>query len=124
MIKFLYILLLFGCLCPNAEAQIQQTGQKPNSVSSAATSVSSRVTNYDEKMKTIKSCPELNEQLSAMFGSNYTISDPKVVAQLEKNIADAKASTCIRKKSLYGIYGEEYVHYLHLINPSTQNKTK
>ena len=70
-------------------------------------------------MTAIKDCPELDKQLTELFGKNYSISDSRVVTQLEKNIANPKASGCIRKKSLYGIYGEEYVSKLYLINPKT-----
>ena len=119
MIRLLYTFLIICGCCLAAQGQVQNTGQTTNTTSS-------RVTSYDQKMATVKSCPELNEQLTKLFGKDFTISDPKVNAQLEKNIADKNASTCIRKKSLYGIYGEDYINHLHLINntANTNSNTK
>ncbi len=84
------------------------------------------VTSIQTKMNAIQGCEELNIQLTELFGKNYSITNPKVLAQLQKNIADVNASRCIRKKSLYGVYGEDYVNHLDLINngPSYNNQLK
>lgn len=71
---------------------------------------------FIKKMNEIKGCEELNIQLTNLFGENYTIKNKKVITQLQKNIADKNASRCIRKKSLFGLYGDDYVNQLHLIN--------
>ena len=107
MKRIFYTLLFISGFCFTAGAQIQNSKQ---------TGTPTQITSHNDKMNFIKSCEELNEQLTRLFGKNYTIADARVVEQLEKNIADKKASRCIRKKSLYGIYGEDYVNHLHLIN--------
>ncbi len=110
MKKILYTLLLVGGFCLSANAQVQNSRQ--------ATNV--KETSFNEKMTAVRSCEELNEQLTKLFGKNYTIADAKVMAQLQKNIADKNASRCIRKKSLYGVYGEDYVNKVYLINDDGQ----
>lgn len=71
---------------------------------------------YQKKVNEVKSCEELNLQLSKLFGADYSLLDQRVKAQLERNIRDKQASRCIRKKSLYAIYGEDYSKHLELIN--------
>jgi hypothetical protein len=70
-------------------------------------------------METIKSCPELQQQLTTLFGENFKLDDPKVIAKIQKNITDEKASTCIRKNSLYVVYGEKYSEHLDLLSNKT-----
>lgn len=112
----MYTLLLVGGFCLSANAQVQTSRQNVTS---------SNVSNVleDKKMAEIKDCPELDKQLSELFGKAYNLSDPKVKVQLEKNVMNTSASMCIRKKSLYGIYGEEYISKLHLINNNFNLKT-
>ena len=71
------------------------------------------------KMEKIKGCPELQQQLVSLFGANFKLDDPKVIAKIEKNIKDDKASPCIRKNSLYAVYGEKYSDHLDLISNKT-----
>jgi hypothetical protein len=116
MKQLLYTLLFVSSMCFSARAQIQESRQLPTTSQDAF---------YAEKMSAVRSCEELNEQLTKMFGKDYTILEARVVHQLEKNIADKNASRCVRKKSLYGIYGEDYINKLHLINdtnPIPNNK--
>jgi hypothetical protein len=42
-----------------------------------------------------------------------------VIAKIQKNITDEKASPCIRKNSLYVVYGEKYADHLDLISNKT-----
>lgn len=119
MIRILSILLFLGGVCLTAKAQIQQSRQKPISVSTVKTSDT-----YAKKMNAIVSCQELNEQLIKHFGANYAITNESVMAKLKANITDPGMSAAVRKSSLYAVYGEEYIQHLNLIYPSTQNKTK
>ena len=73
------------------------------------------------KMEKIKGCPELQQQLVTLFGANFKLDDPKVIAKIEKNITDEKASPCIRKNSLYAVYGEKYSEHLNLISTKSNN---
>lgn len=111
------IIFLLGMMSFGANAQSPVS--KQHSASNDGTSVQA-------KMIAIQGCEELNIQLTELFGKDYTVSNPKVVAQLQKNIANQNASRCIRKKSLYGVYGEDYVNHLDLINngPSYNNQLK
>lgn len=69
-----------------------------------------------EKMETLKSCPELLNQLTKLYGEKFDINDAKVIATLNKNINDKKASEVIRKNSLLLVYGEKYLENKHLID--------
>ena len=111
------IIFLIGMISFAANAQTRSSQQA--NPAHAGTSVQA-------KMIAIQGCEELNIQLTELFGKDYSVSNPKVVAQLQKNIADQNASRCIRKKSLYGVYGEDYVNHLDLINngPSYNNQLK
>lgn len=118
MRRLFYTLLLMGGFCLSTYAQTPNSRQ---SVASASTNVS----NYDLKMAALKSCPELHQQLLTLVGGMYTVSDPKVIAQLNANIENKAASACVREQSLFGIYGEDYVNHLDLIgNKKTNKKTK
>lgn len=111
------IVFLLGMISFATTAQTRSS--QPQTSSKVGTSV-------EAKMIQIQSCEELNIQLTELFGKDYSVSNPKVVAQLQKNIADQNASRCIRKKSLFGVYGEDYVNHLDLINngPSYNNQLK
>lgn len=98
------MVFLFGAL-PYVQAQRANTGN--NSAASAV---------YQKKVDEVKACEELNLQLTKLFGAQYSLRDERVQAQLKRNIRDKQASRCIRKKSLYAIYGEDYVNHLELIN--------
>ncbi len=78
--------------------------------------VSTNDPTYHQKMITIQGCEDLNNQLTKLFGKDYTIANQKVMDQLEKNIVDKNASRCIRKKSLYGLYDAAYINKLYLID--------
>ena len=79
-------------------------------------SLGSQANSERAKMEKIKGCPELQQQLITLFGANFKLDDPKVIAKIEKNITDEKASPCIRKNSLYAVYGEKYSEHLNLIS--------
>ena len=76
-----------------------------------------------QKMDYVKDCPALQAQLKGLFGEAYSLEQPKVIAQLQHNIADAQADRCIRKSSLKVIYGADYVNKLHLIDINTSKTT-
>ena len=67
-------------------------------------------------MDAIKSCGDLQNQLVRLFGEAYSLNDKKVVLQLERNINDKDASICIRKSSLFAIYGNDYANHLDRIS--------
>ncbi|MBK7692516.1 MAG: hypothetical protein IPK62_01495 [Bacteroidetes bacterium] len=117
MKRFALISIFIGLLCINVSAQTRASQQ---------VAPAKEGTSIQAKMNAIQGCEELNIQLTELFGKNYSITNPKVLAQLQKNIADVNASRCIRKKSLYGVYGEDYVNHLDLINngPSYNNQLK
>ena len=79
----------------------------------------SQANSEQAKKETIKSCPELQQQLVAQFGENFKLDDQKVIAKIQKNITDEKASPCIRKNSLYVVYGEKYTEHLDLLSNKT-----
>ncbi|MBK7040641.1 MAG: hypothetical protein IPH46_09260 [Bacteroidetes bacterium] len=62
-----------------------------------------------------KECKELDKQLTTLFGADYSLTDPKVIAQLQKNIDDKNASPAIRKYSLFVAYGSEYTQHVNRI---------
>ena len=62
-----------------------------------------------------KECKELDKQLTTLFGADYSLTDPKVIAQLQKNIDDKNASPVIRKYSLFVAYGTEYTQHVNRI---------
>ena len=68
-----------------------------------------------EQKNAVKECKELDKQLTDLFGSNYSLSDPKVIAQLQKNIDDKNATPSIRKYSLYVAYGPQYTQHVNRI---------
>ena len=70
----------------------------------------------EAKINRVKNTVELHQQLTKMFGQNYSITSPEVKEQLKKNIADVKANERLRLVSLYAIYGKEYNKYIHLIS--------
>jgi len=76
----------------------------------------SQANSEQAKKETIKSCPELQQQLATQFGENFKLDDAKVISIIQKNIKDDKASPCVRKNSLYVMYGEKYVDHLDLIS--------
>ena len=82
-------------------------------------SMGSQASSEQAKKETIKSCPELQQQLVAQFGENFKFDDQKVIAKIQKNITDEKASPCIRKNSLYVVYGEKYTEHLDLLSNKT-----
>lgn len=98
------MVFLFGAL-PYVQAQRANTG---------STGTNSAI--YQKKVNEVKAYEELNLQLTKLFGANYSLQDERVQAQLQRNIRDKQASRCIRKKSLYAIYGEDYGNHLELIN--------
>lgn len=71
---------------------------------------------HNEISGAIKDCPDLDKQLAILFGADYSLSNPKVKEQLQKNISDKKQNRCIRKSSLKVIYGTDYVRKLYLID--------
>ncbi|MBK9482343.1 MAG: hypothetical protein IPO02_10280 [Bacteroidetes bacterium] len=105
MIKIKLLICLMFVFTLQAFAQKSNLGSQP---------ISERA-----KMENIKSCPELQQQLTTLFGENFKLDDPKVIAKIQKNITDEKASTCIRKNSLYVVYGEKYADHLDLISNKT-----
>ena len=119
MKKLLYTFLVLCGFCLSASAQ--------NSSRQINVSTNNHVVSSNEKLIAVQGCAELDNQLAVKFGKSYTITDPNVVAQLQKNIADANLPKEIRKASLFAIYGDDYVNKLHLITNnvnqiSTQNK--
>jgi hypothetical protein len=107
MKKILTLGLLVGGL------SLPLTAQQRQSTAGSATSSQTQTT---EKMQAIMNCEELYLQLTNKFGKNFSLSDKKVLAQLEANVHNREASRCIRKKSLYALYGEDFVNHLELIN--------
>ena len=107
MKKILTLGLLFGGLSLPLSAQQRH---------SSSGSASAPQTQTTEKMQAIMNCEELYLQLTDKFGKNFSLNDKKVLAQLEANVGNREASRCIRKKSLYALYGEDYVNHLELIN--------
>jgi len=105
MKKIFQTLLMLCMITSVAFAQKSNLGSQANS--------------EQAKKETIKSCPELQQQLTTLFGENFKLDDPKVIAKIQKNITDEKASTCIRKNSLYVVYGEKYADHLDLISNKT-----
>ncbi|MBK9482433.1 MAG: hypothetical protein IPO02_10740 [Bacteroidetes bacterium] len=79
-------------------------------------SLGSQANSERAKRENIKSCPELQQQLTALYGENFKLDDAKVISIIQKNIKDDKASPCVRKNSLYVMYGEKYVDHLDLIS--------
>ncbi len=71
---------------------------------------------FQLKMDVIKSCADLQNQLIRLCGDSYSLNNKKVVSQLEKNIDDQDASICIRKSSLFAIYGDDYAMHLNRIS--------
>jgi hypothetical protein len=116
MKKLKLILLLMGMISCSAFAQNRASQSPPNAAVASTTQV---------KMDAIKSCGDLQNQLVTLFGEAFSLSDSKVLDQLNRNINDQNASVCIRKSSLYAIYGDDYVKHLNRIAPkasSTHNK--
>jgi len=105
MKKILNILLLSGIFLSANAQQVKRLGEN-----STTNSVSAQLLNA------VNSCQELNQQLSSMFGRQYSLDNPQVMAQLEKNIKDVEASACIRKVSLYVKYGNDYSKHLNEIS--------
>ncbi len=117
MKKITLFLFLCGVITFSANAQNQTPVRSSrSSVSVSASDISPE--SLTKRSEAVHHCKDLNEQLIKLFGADYSIADSKVRTQLERNIYDKKASNCIRKNSLYAVYGEEYVKYVHLI----QNK--
>ena len=79
-------------------------------------SAANAATVFSAKMDAIKSCGDLQNQLVRLFGEAYSLNDKKVVLQLERNINDKDASICIRKSSLFAIYGNDYANHLDRIS--------
>ena len=79
-------------------------------------SLGSQANSERAKRENIKSCPELQQQLTALYGENFKLDDAKVISIIQKNIKDDKAAPCVRKNSLYVMYGEKYVDHLDLIS--------
>ncbi len=77
------------------------------------------VTVAQEKLDAIKSCGDLQNQLTGLFGKSFSLEDKKVVTQLQKNIADKNASICVRKNSLFALYGKDYAKHLSEIAESS-----
>lgn len=107
MKKAFTLCLLLGSL------SLQLTAQQRSTPSSSASATQTQTT---EKMQAIMNCEELYLQLTGKFGKNFSLKDKKVLAQLEANVHNREASRCIRKKSLYALYGEDYTNHLDLIN--------
>jgi type VI protein secretion system component VasK len=110
------IVFLLGMISFYASAQTQSS--KSNAAANAGTSLQA-------KMDAVHSCSDLQNQLVRLFGESYSLNDKKVVSQLEKNINDKAASNCIRKSSLFAIYGNDYAKHLDRISQSptsTSNK--
>lgn len=106
--------LILGC-CFSSQAQIRGTKIDNQTIN---------IKEQDERMQSVKSCIELDKQLKILFGENYNLNDEKVITQLQKNIDDINATICIRKNSLFGIYGKEYSKYLDRISNSNENVKK
>ena len=111
MKKLLYTLLFVCGFCLTTSAQSKSMDKGITTMSDNA---------QVEKMNAIKSCGELDNQLKSIFGDSYSLDNKMVLAQLEKNIDDTNASTCIRKNSLYAIFGSDYANHLDRIAPSTK----
>ena len=79
-------------------------------------SAANAATVFSAKMDAIKSCGDLQNQLIRLCGDSYSLNNKKVVSQLEKNIDDQDASFCIRKSSLFAIYGDDYAMHLNRIS--------
>ncbi len=77
-------------------AQKQQTGSAP-----ANTHAEVEFLSKDQRMTVIKNCPELFKQLSAKFGSNFSVDDPKVISLLKSNTTDKNVDPVIMKLSIY-----------------------
>ena len=96
----------------------QRTSDRSSSTSTIAAS-------NEVKMNAIKGCNDLNTQLISLFGEKFSLNDAKVISQLKNNIEDKTASDCIRKNSLFAIYGNEYKNHLDKISSSNSpNSTK
>ena len=110
MKKFKLILVLLVMISCSA---IAQNRNQPGTSSSSGTQTGIK---QSEISNAFKDCPDLDKQLTQLFGAGYTIEDPKVKEQLQKNIADKKQSRYVRKSSLKAIYGTDYINKLHLID--------
>lgn len=107
MKKIRLLLFLLGLVTVTVHAQTR-TGKQSQPISA-----------NQEKMNAVTSCPELQSQLTKMFGENFSIDDSKVKSQLERNIADQQASICVKKGSLFALYGKEYTKHLNEISNSS-----
>ncbi|MBK7039027.1 MAG: hypothetical protein IPH46_00745 [Bacteroidetes bacterium] len=70
MIKIKLLICLMFVFTLQAFAQKSNLGSQP---------ISERA-----KMENIKSCPELQQQLTTLFGENFKLDDPKVIAKIQK----------------------------------------
>lgn len=106
MKRLLTLLVLTLGLQSNLFAQSQHSGttSRPQSAE------------MNQKLEYVKDCPALVKQLTEMFGQSYSLEQPKVLAQLQQNIANPNEDRCIRKASLKVVYGADYVNKLHLID--------
>ena len=102
LILFLMAMFSFSAFAQNRQQQstftAPQAGIKQSEISAA-----------------LKDCPELDKQLTQLFGAGYTIENPKVKEQLQKNIADKNQNRYVRKSSLKAFYGTDYISKLYLI---------
>lgn len=57
----------------------------------------------------------LDKQLTSLFGDNYAITNAKVIAHLNKNVTDTKATYELRKLSLIALYGDKAGEHADLI---------
>ena len=55
----------------------------------------------EQQMAAIKNCSELNNQLVKLFGENFSLTNPDVVKQLQKNANDTDKLKCIVKVSAH-----------------------
>jgi hypothetical protein len=99
MKKLILIFLTTCCLGQFAIAQ-KQSATAPSNATATQVQENSGLT-YEQKMASVKNCPELLKQLTAKFGKNFSLNDSKVIEQLVKNTSDAQVAPVIRKVSIY-----------------------
>lgn len=114
MKQIFYLLMVVCGFCLSANAQ--NNARQTNPTSKQQANVSPEIANA------IHDCPDLQKQLTQLFGKDYSVNDSKVIAQLNKNIADVNQNRYVRKSSLKAIYGTDYINKLYLIDNQNQNK--
>ena len=116
MVQKTILLFLLSVISFSVSAQ-KAASNKQNTVAARVAS--------ETKMNTNNENDELKAQLTALFGTSYSVKDAKVIAQLQKNISDKNASERIRKSSLFAIYGNDYINHIDKISSSNSpNSTK